>query len=145
MAINGLNVGRDATIVLYDSNRKAIIATANITDFDEKADMTEIKSRPLSGKPIYGYIPEGWQGSFTADRTNRVFDDLFFNLENLYYSGGNVLSMTISKYVNEPDGTVSEYQHLGVAIRPTDLGTWKGDAKVTQKFDWKSSERKKIQ
>lgn len=145
MAVNGLSVGHDATIILYDNNTKSIIGTANVTDFDEKAEMTEIKSRPLSGKPIYGYIPEGWKGSFTADRTGRAFDDLFATFETIYYSGANVLSLSIARYVNEPDGTVSQYNYLGVAIKPEDMGTWKGDAKVTQKFSWAASTRVKVQ
>jgi len=144
MAVNGLSVGRDATIVLFDNNTRAVIATANVTDYDEKAEMTEIKSRPLSGLPVYGYIPEGWKGSFTADRMNRTFDDLVSTLESLYYAGGNVLGMKISRYVNEPDGTVSQYDMLGVALKPEDLGAWKGDAKVSQKFSWAASIRKKV-
>lgn len=145
MAVNGLSVGRDATIVLYDNNTKSIINTANVTEYDEKAEYTEIKSRPLSGKPIYGYIPEGWKGSFTADRTGRAFDDLVATLESLYYAGGNVLTMSIARYVNEPDGTVSQYNMLGVVIKPEDLGSWKGDAKVSQKFSWAASTRVKVQ
>lgn len=144
MAVNGLGVGRDATIILYDNNSRQIISTLNITAFDEKAEMTEIKSRPLSGKPIYAYIPEGWKGSFEADRTSRIFDDLFYNLETLYYTGSAVLSMSIARYVNEPDGTVSQYNYTGVVIKPDDMGSWKGDAKVTQKFSWAAGARVKI-
>lgn len=144
MAVNGLSVGHDATIILYNYNTRQIIATANVTDYDEKAEMTEIKSRPLSGLPIYGYIPEGWKGSFTADRTGRAFDDLVASMEASYYAGVAQLAMTISRYVAEPDGTQSQYNMLGVVIKPEDLGTWKGDAKVSQKFSWAASTRVKV-
>lgn len=144
MAVNGIGVGHDATITIYDNLTRQILATANITGFDEKAEMTEIKSRPLSGLPIYGYIPEGWKGTFEMDRTTRFWDDYFANQESAYYAGQAILSLMINRFVNEPDGTVSVYRHVGVAIKPADMGSWRGDSKVTQKFDWASSTRIRV-
>lgn len=141
MAIAGLSVGHDASIVLYDKNSQTVIATANLTMFDEKAEMTEVKSRPLSGLPIYGYIPEGWKGTFELDRNGRAIDDFIAALETRYYAGGNVLTCVINRIVKEPDGSTSNYQYTGVAIKPSDAGSWKGDAKVSQKFDWAAATR----
>lgn len=143
MPVSGFTIGRDVSI---DINMpQGPVRFSNITEFAAQQISTGIESKGLDGTDRFGEIPSGWQGTVTIDRANANLDRAIAFLEGLYYAGQNVPTSVITETITEPDGSVTQWQYVGVAIKFDDHGTYQGDAKVTQKFTWKASKRNEIQ
>jgi hypothetical protein len=143
MPISGFTIGRDVSIDI--TMPQGPVRFSIVTGFSKKQISTGIESKGLDGKNRFGEIPSGWEGTVDVDRANPDLDRAFAYLEGLYYAGLNVPESAITETITEPDGSVTQWQYVGVAFKYDDAGNAQGDAKVTQKFSWKASLRNEIQ
>ncbi len=73
MPVNNFTTGRDVSIVINGAN--GLITLNGITNFNPKPITYTLKSKPLNGPPVFGYIPDGWEISFKFDRMDSGLDD----------------------------------------------------------------------
>lgn len=143
MPINQQNIGRDVAIDINMPQGPVRVST--ITDFSAKPISTAIVTKGIDGTDRFGEIPSGWEGMVEIDRADASMDNAFAFLEGLYYAGQNVPPSTITETVTETNGSVTQWRFTRIAFKFDDHGSWKGDAKVTQKMSWKASLRIKVQ
>lgn len=139
MPVNGLSVGRDITLTF--TNNQGTITTNRIKMFSCKQKTSNRETAALDGINRHINIPMGWEGNFEMERVSRVIDDYFANQEAIYYSGQNVPTITITETITEPDGSVSQYQFVGVVMSLESAGEWKADDYVTQKVAFSAQQR----
>jgi hypothetical protein len=139
---NSFNLGRDCTFTIVSPQG---ILSFPITEGSAKQETTSINSRPLNGPPIYAEIPNGWSLSFKFDRTGRQLDDLFAQLEAAYWNTGSLASFSVLQTIQNPDGTIAQYQFKSLACKFTSAGDFKGDGKVEQTVDAKGPRREIVQ
>lgn len=142
MPVSGFTIGRDIAIII--NMPQGPQRFSNLTGFTRQQISTGIESKGLDGVDRFGEIPSGWQGTIEIDRANGNLDRAFAYLENLYYSGQNVPTSTISETTTEPNGSISQFRYDGVAFKFDNAGDAKGDAKVSQTFSWKASRRRQV-
>lgn len=145
MPITGLNVGRDCTFQVYDPNTGGIIDFANITMFDAKPDVTDLKHKALDGLVLHGNQPDSWSGSFTLDRASSAADQFISLLETAYYNGQNIDNGTITQTIQEANGSITQWRFTNVSLKMDDAGSWANDKFISQKFSWHASRRIQIQ
>lgn len=143
MPINGISVGRD--VVVNFNDQKGLIITCRLKKFTSKQKVTARETPALDGINRHVNIPMGWEGSFDMERTSSVMDDYFHNLENnIYYQGKNMTTITITETITEADGTVTQYQYLGVVLNLDEAGSWQADEYITQRCTFSAEKRKKV-
>lgn len=141
MPSNGIAVGRDTTIVLYDPNSGGVPDIAYVTSFEAKQDSSKLKHKALDGVVKHGVEYDGWSGKIMLDRGNANLDKMQAKLEAAYYSGTNILSMTITQTIDEPDGGITQWQYPGVAITYDEAGSWSNGKFIGQTLSWCASKR----
>lgn len=141
MTINSLSVGKDVVITITDANGPVTIP--RIKSFNSKQKTSNRETVALDGINRHVNIPQGWEGDFELERNNYLLDNYIANLEANYYAGKNLPTLTITETINEYDGSVTQWQYVGVAIT-YDAGTWKGDDYVTLKISFSAQQRNKI-
>lgn len=132
MPANGFNLGGDLQMVIVDDQQG--LQTFNIQTMADFRQLTaRIKSVALDGKTRYAELPEGWEMDLDFDRADAGLMDYMARNEDIYLNGGRPGIITVSATVNEVDGSVSQYQLTGGAMKLTNGGTFKGNDKVPQK------------
>ena len=144
MPVAGFSVGHDVTVTVVNPLTGAIITFGNITDFDSQEDTKAVESTPLSAPPAFGEIPHGWKLAFTIDRVDPTVDDFFAALEQAYWSGLNIPGSTGPEYIQEKNGTVTQYTYVGVAFKLDTAGSKRSQDKVTIKVAARASQRIKV-
>ena len=142
-ATGQFNIGRDATLIMIRPGGVALRPT-EITNFDAKQIVTDLKSRPLNGPPLHAYLPDGWEGSFDYDRADSRLDDYFSQLEVNFYSGLGLEQVIIQQTIREVSGAVTQYRFDRVALKLDSAGAWKADSKVETKLGFMASTRTKV-
>jgi hypothetical protein len=102
---------------------------------------TDLKSKPLSGVPVFGVIPDGWKGSCRMDRRDPTIDSYFAGLEAAYFNGTNQIAGTIYETINEPNGSVTQWRYTGVILKLEKAGDFSGDKKVEQSVSFMASQK----
>lgn len=141
MPINNFSVGKDIALTVVTSY--GTLTFAGLTDFTADPMTTDLKSKLINGTPIFGFIPDGWKGSFKLDRLDPTVDNYWAQVEADYYSGKNIVSGTISESITEADGSVTQWQYTGVILRLEKSGDWGGDKKVEQSVSFEASKKTK--
>lgn len=136
------NVGRDCTLVFVGPGGQ--VQLDNVEDFEAKQDTAAINVDRLDGVQLNAALPKGWSGSFSIARNSGSLDDAFAAMENAWYSNGSYQVSTIYQFVLNGDGSRTTYQYDSCAVTLSDAGSWKGDAAVKQKVDFKCNRRKKV-
>jgi hypothetical protein len=139
MPVNNFTVGRDVSLVINTPNGQLTIP--GITDFTADPMTTELKSKPLSGIPQFGYVPDGWKISLKLDRMNRTIDNFWAAFEAAYYAGSNQVAGTINETISELDGSVSQWRYTGVVLKLEKAGDFSGDKKVEQSLTGLASQK----
>lgn len=140
MAESDFNIGRDGVMtVLVDG--LPLGPGVKLVNFEAKQKTTQLQSKPLNGPNSFREIPEGWEGTFDADRTGPALDDLFCTLEARAFAGNAPPQISIMQTIKELNGTTSRYRFTGCAIKFDDAGTYKSDDKVLQKVGFTASRR----
>lgn len=143
MPINGISVGKDVTITL--NNNSGFITTCRIKMFSSKQKTSDRETASLDGINRHVVIPMGWEGDIEMERTSNVIDDYIVGIEDSYYSGQNIPTITITETITEASGAVSQYQYQGVVLRYQDAGNWKADEYITLKLNFSAQKREKLQ
>jgi hypothetical protein len=142
MPINGFSVGRDVTLNVITPNGPLNVAL--VTKFTSKPLIVDQKIKGLDGITRHVRFPDGWEGSFEADRLDSTLDDYWANLEANYYAGISELPCTITETITEVSGAITQYRFVGVFLKLEDAGDWEGDKTVKQKLSFVAQSRLKV-
>lgn len=137
------DIGRQARLDMVANG--AVVSSAQVTDFTAKQEVVQLKSRPLGSPPVHKVIPDGWTGSFSADRLGPTWDDWFAREEANYWDNGvDGSQVFLTMTVREKTGAISQYRFEGVVLTLDDAGNYKQDDKVAQKVSFMASRRTKV-
>lgn len=139
---NAYNIGKDVVLSIIGPN--GVVAAATITQFRANQRTKEIESVPLNQPPIYADIPNGWDLTFMYDRGSSVLDDLFAQMEETYWTGGQIFQFSVTETITETNGALSQYRFDGLSMKLSNGGDWKGDNKTEQEISGKASRRRKV-
>lgn len=139
---NAFNVGKDLAITF--NLPQGPVQFSIITDVARKQNVKWAESHGIDGVCRYRAIPGGWEGTLEIDRASPALDQAIATLEQLYYAGGVVPYSTITEVISELDGSTTSWQFTHVDFAVEDLGSWKGDSKVSQRLAWKASFRRQV-
>ncbi len=139
---NPYSIGRDCQVVLLWNGIR--VDLRDVIGFQAQQQVKLQRSDPLNSVPIEFNTPSGWRGQFMVDRGSSALDDLVAAIEAAFWNAGVIGSGTIYQYLNEPDGSVSTYEFVGVALTFTDSGHYKAENIVTQTVSFFASQRNRI-
>ena len=142
MPVNNFTTGKDVSLVIQTPS--GALTVPGITDFTADPLFTDLKSKPLTGIPIHGYIPDGWKLSFKVDRQDPNIDNYFASLEATYFAGGNITGGTVYETITEADGSITQWRYTGVVLKFDKAGDFSGDKKVEQNFSGMASTKVKV-
>lgn len=142
MPVNEFSVGRDIVldIVAPDGPKRFDL----VVGWNAKQETNDLRVKGLDGHVRHMYLPDGWSGTMEFERKNSELDKFFANLEDSYYQGENLGTMSITETVSEPDGTVSQFRYEGCQMKLDDSGDWRGDQSIRLRVSWMAARRKKI-
>jgi hypothetical protein len=141
MPVNNFSVGTDVSLNI---NTPSGPLNVQVTDFTADPVFNELKSKPLSGVPIFGYIPDGWKGMFRLDRNGPNVDNFFAAAEAAYYAGQNLPAGSILQTIREADGSITQWRYTGVVLKFDKAGDWNADKKVEQEIGFMAGRRIKV-
>src|SRR6516225_12182774 len=143
MTVNTMNVGRDYTFGLYDSNQGIIQDLGDIQNVRITSQKHDIVSRPYNQPPKFGYIPDGYRVDFTITRTGSQLEDLMV-LNETQFNNGQIMSPGyLNETITNPDGSISRYQYQNFVVFMTDVSDIARERIVSQRMEGMAS--KKIQ
>ncbi len=144
MPINSLSVGRDVVLDIIDPSNGGILAWAAITAFQSRQQTRRLQSIGLDGTNNFAEIPQGWEVTFSLDRSSSAVDDYFATVEDGYFTGLNYLGVLVTETISEVDGSTSQYRYENLALKLADAGTKSGDNLVKMKIEGVASRRRKV-
>lgn len=140
MAVNGMTVGRDYTLVFYDPNTGGVVSFGDVQNFSITANKHDIKSSPYNGPPRFGYIPDGYKISFTITRTDSGLENFQLAANERFEDGVHEKAGYLNETVRDSDGTVTQYQYGGFVFWLSDIGDVSRDKNVGMKAEaWAST------
>ncbi|MDE2470243.1 MAG: hypothetical protein KGL35_16210 [Bradyrhizobium sp.] len=147
MSNTTFNVGRDVTAVAITASGTRLDLTG-LTAF-VVTDVTEnIKRERVNSVPLMRVLPDGHMFTFSLDRMSGINDAFFSSVEQGYWAGGypngTTGGGTLYVYVNETDGSQSEYLATNVVFWMKDRLTVHQKAAVTQTIEGFSSTFAKV-
>jgi hypothetical protein len=142
MPATNFSLGRDCQLVVMGPFGR--VDLTHVTGFESQQMTYPVRVDRLDGVQMGAELPKGWQGSFDLERGTSAADDFIAQVEDGYYTSGNLTSGTLYQYVSETDGSVSTYQYSGVVFKMASSGAWKGDASVKQKLEFFGARRQRI-
>ena len=132
MAVNGFAIGGDLQLVIVDTVQGLL--TFNIVTMTDLKQLTQrVKSVGLDGRTRYAELPEGWEVDVDLDKAGPQLLNYVAAYEDAYFNALPLGTITLSQTITEVDGTVSQYQLTGGAMKLNNAGTFKGNDKVAQK------------
>ena len=142
MPLNGLNVGKDVSLVINTS--KGVQRFTYITSFDANPTTGDLKSIGLDGRARHAIVHEGWEGELDFDRDSSTFDDFWAQLEADYYAGMDQASGTINETITEVGGGLSQYRYDNVVFKLKSTGPKKGNDLIKGKMGFFAERRIKV-
>lgn len=142
MPFNNFSVGKDVSLTVITS--LGPLSFIGLTDFTADPMTTDLKSKSIDGTPRFGFIPDGWKGSFKLDRLDPTVDNYWAQVEADYYAGKNIQAGTINEIITEADGSVTQWRYDGVVLRLEKAGEWGGDKKVEQSISFEAAHKLKV-
>jgi hypothetical protein len=144
MPINSLSVGRDVVLDIIDPQNGGILAWATITGFQSRQQTKRLQSIGLDGTNNFAEIPQGWEVTFSLDRSTSVVDDYFATVEDGYFAGLNYVGILVTETIAEVDGSTSQYRYENLTLKLADGGLKTGDSLVKMKIEGMASRRRKV-
>lgn len=144
MPVNGMNVGIDYSFGLFDVNTNALVDLGDIQNVVLTANKHDIKSMPYNNVPRFGYVPDGFKGTFTLLRTKADIEDLAILLAQNFQAGAVVQAGYLNQSVSNPDGSARRYQYTRCVFFLTDHGTISRETTVKQTVEWWASDKVRI-
>lgn len=142
--VGDLSIGKDIAIDIVRPNGQ-ILRLGNVTAFDRKPITKQVNSDGIDGVPRKGVIPGGWKLKLDVDREGPDADNWWAAYEDDYFNNVPVENVTITETISEPDGTISQFRYMGVALHFSDAGNWKADAVTKMTLEGEAAFRKRIQ
>ncbi len=144
MSQQNFSLGRDTQQITINTPF-GILAPSLITDFWAKPETNLKKSKGLLTGVINPVLTqEGYTGGLELDRQNAAVDAFFAAYEAAYYAGQNIGYSTILHSIQEANGTLSQFQFVGVVLMLEDAGHWKSDEIVRQKLGFFAQQRVRL-
>ena len=140
MPVNGMNVGADYSLMYYDGTSGQLINLGDVQDVSITAPNHQVNSRPYNNVPRFGYVPDGYSGSFQIVRTKADVEQLQIRLSTLFNTGGTVLPGFINYTVNNSDGSVSRYQIVGAVFWLNKIASGAREKVIDQAVEWLGSD-----
>lgn len=138
-AINGQNVGRDATVTLRASTGESVPAETLglLTDVKINFKNSDVETKTIvgGGMTFYEVIPHGLTLSLSFARYNGNLTNLMTSYRTNWFNGVRVY-FTIQVQVRNPDGSVNTYTLTQCKPTRGSLGEFKPDAAVVQTLDF---------
>ncbi|MCE9565846.1 MAG: hypothetical protein K8U57_27795 [Planctomycetes bacterium] len=142
MPFNNFSVGKDVSLTVVTSY--GTLKFAGLTDFSADPMTTDLKTKLLDGTPKFGFIPDGYKGSFKLDRLDATVDNYWAQVEADYYGGKNIQAGIINEIITEADGSITQWRYDGVVLRLEKSGDWGGDKKVEQSVTFQAARKIKV-
>ncbi len=140
MPANGFSIGRDVSLKINDPNQ-GLLKFSIKTGWSADPIFTELTSKGLDGTNRFADVPEGWTVKFDLDRGDARVDSYFAAQEASYFGGAVVPWVTIDEIITNPDLSKSLFRFTRIAMRLTNAGSWKSDAKVEQSISGRAQRR----
>lgn len=141
MGVNSFNIGRDGSqITIFDSIAGQVTFNGTIS-FDSRARTKKLESENITGTTVFRNVPNGHEGTFEFDRQDSSVEAYFAQAEANFYAQLPPPVAVITQTINELDGSVTQFQYIGVQLDLTDAGSWKGLDKVNPKVGWVASKK----
>ena len=145
MPVNGFTVGRDVTVTLTGPGSTSIIISASqVTSFDAKPGKREVWSRPLNLPPLPLYMPDGWRGTLSVDRSDATLDTFLNTLEAAFWNGQNTLAGSVLQTITEDDGSITQWQFPNAMFWVDDPGAYHADGIINQRLEFCAGRRIRI-
>ena len=144
MSINQLVFGHAATVVIQNPMTGANINIPNLTSFEWKQSTEKETSRPLNAPPIFAHTPNGWTGTITFDRVDATLDVFFAQMEAAYWNNILTYSGNIIVYIQELNGSTTQWQLTGSTLTFEDAGKFESQKKISQRISFEAAQRKQI-
>ena len=142
MPNNNFSVGRDIKLNVITPSGQLQFPLA--TEFDRSPKIKDEERPGLDGVDRNVIFHGGWKGTLKFDRGGPSFDDYWAQVEADYYNGLNAGTATIIETITEPNGQVTQYLYSGVVLKPTDMGSFKGQTVVSQTVEFMAQRRLKV-
>lgn len=130
MPVNSMSVGRDYSLVFYDSNTGQVLDLGDVQSVRISAVKHDLKSMPYNAPPRFGYIPDGYRFSFTITRVGPDLENFQLAQTARFEAGQHVTSGYLNETVSNPDSSVSRYQYTGFVFWVGDIGDISRDQNV---------------
>lgn len=144
MPINGLNVGRDVRLTISSPSGIIAIPSTRIKSFSSMQKTYNRETAAIDGVTRHVNIPGGWSGNFEIEKVGDSIDAFFANLEVQYYNGANIGTYTIAQTIENPDISITTYQYIGTVFTFSSAGDWMADNYITQKVEFSSEKRLRL-
>lgn len=143
MPATGFNIGRDLTLDIF-SLSQGLLRFKIITQADFEPEYEELKSKALDGVNRFAYLPAGHKMKFEFDRGDATADNYFAQAEDDYFNGVPQDVISITETIQNPDTSISQFRYIGVALKLSKAGMFKGESIVTQTIDAMASRIQRI-
>lgn len=120
MPVNGYTVGRDVVVDIIGPSGPIRFKVR--TGFTAKPMYSSRKVERSDGVIDPLEMPAGWEVELDYERADASVDDYFAEQEAAFHRGENLRPSSITETISEPNGQVSQYRYLNVALRCTDMG-----------------------
>ena len=143
VAVNGFNVGSDASVTISDAYGDVFPAEAlgHLTDFSWASTDALLTCVPISngGVPIFQTIWQGVSGSMAFARVNGLYTKLISELMVAYHTQGLITQFSASVEVLNRDGTLDEYLLSNMQIHKNTFGNFRGTKEADFSFQFSAS------
>ena len=144
MPVNGMNIGVDYTLSLYDTTAGGLIEFGDIQDVKITAIKHDIKSSPYNQVPRFGYVPDGYKVDFTITRNSSLLEDLAVRFSQNFNNGQVQGAGYLNESITNPDGSISRYQYTNFVLFLNSHGDISRDKVVTLTAEGMASDKIQI-
>lgn len=142
MPINGLNVGKDVSIVV--NTPSGVKRFSYITGFKADPVTNDLKTTGLDGRTRHGVVHDGWEGTIDFDRDSDMFDQFWADIEDAYFAGLDQIAGSIAETIIEVGGGVSQYRYDNVVFKMKSFGDKKGNDLIKGQLGFFAERRIKV-
>lgn len=144
MAVNGMNVGVDYSLLYFDGATGSLVNLGDVQNVNITAMKHDIKSMPYNDVPRYGYVPDGYKIDFTITRTGADLEVFMVNAAQSFNQGKTQKPGYLQQTITNPDGSIVRFQYTKMCIFLTDHGKISRDAVVTLTLEGYASDKVQI-
>lgn len=142
MAMNGITLGRNTTVSIFDPNASFTISPDEFAGgkIDTMVDKEELMS---FGDPIGIYVPKGYIVTLDFYRKNDSTTAYWTILQDLYYGRVNINAGALTISFKDQDG-IHKYQFSGAICRDCNIGPFGAGGGMTGTLEFFAGRMHKI-